>query len=357
MIAVGSYTESYGSFRAKGDGISTLHLSGKGSFRRTGSMFLPNPSYLRHSAQHQRTIATIETPDDRAALVALQLTSRGPRLQACAHVPVAGHLPCHIDFHPSGRWVAGACYGTGEVFVQGLSGRGEFDEEARSVIHRSGRGPHPLRQDRSHPHGANFSPDGLWLLVPDLGTDELAAYPFNPANGKTGTPRVWRAPPGSGPRTVAFSKCGRRMLLVSELSSEVSLLKWDEGKICEFDRRSAREPSIPTTNSENTSAGLKMHPDGLHAGVTNRGDDSISIFRLDAGNGTLQQALTFPSGGKKPRDLGFSPCGRWLVAANQDSDNCVLFEISLTARPVVQRMDEVTIRSPSNICFVTDEQH
>ncbi|MDE0303809.1 MAG: beta-propeller fold lactonase family protein [Albidovulum sp.] len=355
-LAVGSYTESYGDFRARGNGISIVDLSDEGAFRHAGSMFLPNPSYLRHSEIHDRVYATIETPDSRAALASLELPRPGARLRVSARISVEGRLPCHIDLHPLGRWIACACYDTGNVLVKALSDRGDFDPHSGGEILRTGSGPHPVRQTKSHPHGANFSPDGRWLLVPDLGTDELAAYPFDPHTGAFGMPLTWRAPAGSGPRTLAFSNCGHSIALVSELSSEVSSLQWRNGAVEERTRLSSRGSAEASNGTSNTASGLRMHPDGIHFGVANRGDDSISIFRLEPRTGSIQRRLTFPSGGRKPRDFGFSPCGRWLVSANQDSDSCILFEVDFQSVPVVQRVAMVAVRSPSSVCFLSDRQ-
>ncbi len=355
-LAVGSYTESYGDFRACGNGISVIELSEDGAFEHIGSATLPNPSYLRHSESHRRVYATLETPDDRAALVSLELPRAGAWLRVSARIPIEGRLPCHIDLHPSGQWIACACYGTGTVLVRGLSESGDLDARSGGEILRTGSGPHPVRQTRSHPHGAYFSPDGRWLLVPDLGTDQLAAYPFDHRTGACGVPLTWQAPPGSGPRTLAFSGCGQAILLVSELSSEVSSLQWRDDTIKEMARLTSRGASETSGTTDNTASGLRMHPDGVHFGVTNRGDDSISIFRLDSRTGSIKRRLTFPCGGRKPRDFGFSPCGRWLVSANQDSDSCILFAASFLPEPTVRRIAGVVVRSPSSICFLADRK-
>ena len=356
LIAVGAYTEAYGDFRAQGDGVTVVRLSAGGKLDPVDSARFPNPSYLAHSPAHDRLFATIETLDDRAAILALETPRQGHRLNITGDARITGRLPCHIDLHRQGTWIACACYDSGDVFVRGISPTGEIEPVTGDRVLRKGRGLHPVRQTKAHPHGAVFSPDGCWLLVPDLGTDEVAAYPFDASAGMLGRERTWRAPPGSGPRTLAFSRHRHHIMLVSELSSEVSLLEWHDGAINERERVSSRDPAALSKQTENTASGLGLHPDGIHFGVTNRGDDSISIFRMHARDGSLERCLTFPSGGRKPRDFGFSPCGRWLVAANQDSDSCVLFEVSLLSVPIVRMMAQVVVRSPSSVSFLPGRQ-
>ena len=229
LFAVGSYTEAYGGFRARGTGVSIFCLSGGGGLKRVHSLALPNPSYLVHSTYHDVLYATIETLDSRAALVALETGRRDGRLRIAGSSRIAGRLPCHIDLHPQGRWIASACYDSGHVLVRQISDCGEIESNSGDQVKRLGYGPHPIRQRKSHPHGAVFSPDGYWLVVPDLGTDEIAAYPFDASFGKLAEPTIWRAPSGSGPRTLAFTHCGNHIILTSELSSEVSLLRWQAG--------------------------------------------------------------------------------------------------------------------------------
>ncbi len=356
LITVGSYTEAFGEFRAQGEGITVVRFSTGGKFEFVDSACLPNPSYLAYSPAHDRLFATVETPDDRAAIVAIETPRQGRRLNIVGNVRITGRLPCHIDLHPQGTWIACACYDSGDVIVREISPTGKIDPGTGDRVLRKGRGPHPVRQTKAHPHGAVFSPDGCWLLVPDLGTDELAAYLFDASAGMLGRALTWQAPPQSGPRTIAFSQNCRQIILVSELSSEVSLLEWHDGAINECERVSSRDPAALSKRTDNTASGLRMHPDGIHFGVTNRGDDSISIFRMHARDRSLERCLTFPSGGKKPRDFGFSPCGRWLLAANQDSDSCVLFEIGFLSVPIVKKLAKVVVRSPSSVCFLSDRQ-
>jgi 6-phosphogluconolactonase len=70
-----------------------------------------------------------------------------------------------------------------------------------------------------------------------------------------------------------------------------------------------------------------VHPDGKFLYTSNRGPDTIAIFRIDAGKGTLTAVERVPTQGKTPRNFAIDPTGGYLFAANQDSDNVVLFRI------------------------------
>jgi len=323
LLVIGSYTEPYGPFRAVGEGVSLMCLSPDGTISLLDRLALPNPSYLR-PAGLQRLYATLETNDERAGIATIALDEkRRLRLQHISASP--GAIPCHLDMHPGGRWLACACYGSGHVFTRPITSEGSLTDGGMA-IRREGHSVNPERQNTAHPHAVRFSPDGNWLVVPDLGTDEIVSYPFDATSGtiSEAQARRWIAPPGSGPRLVLFSRDGRHLLAVKEIASEISSLAWDAGFLTEVCSASGL---IGAFSGSNTTAGLRWHPDGRTFAVSNRGADTIAMFRFDADDGSIVPLGAVPSGGAKPRDFEFTPCGRWLIAANQNGDSLVVYAV------------------------------
>jgi len=77
----------------------------------------------------------------------------------------------------------------------------------------------------------------------------------------------------------------------------------------------------------NTCAAIRLSPDGKFIYASNRGDDSIAVFRIKEDSAGLILAGIYPTKGKTPRDFAFSPDGRFLYAANQDSDSIEVFSV------------------------------
>ena len=46
---------------------------------------------------------------------------------------------------------------------------------------------------------------------------------------------------------------------------------------------------------------------------------------MDAASGRLRPVGHVPTGGRTPRHFTIDPTGRWLLAANQDSDSVTVF--------------------------------
>ena len=75
-------------------------------------------------------------------------------------------------------------------------------------------------------------------------------------------------------------------------------------------------------------AEIEVHPSGKFLYASNRGDgNSISIFAIDPGKGTLTPIEITSTQGKTPRSFAIDPTGTLLFAANQQSNNIVIFRI------------------------------
>jgi 6-phosphogluconolactonase len=104
---------------------------------------------------------------------------------------------------------------------------------------------------------------------------------------------------------------------------------------------------------------VKLHPSGRTLAVSSRFDDSISVFSISRGGAgsetgeaaVLSLADRFSCRGKTPRDITFSPDGRQLFIANQDSHNisCRNFSPS-SGMPAEGWAGEVSTGSP--VCIV-----
>ncbi|MBS7699316.1 MULTISPECIES: lactonase family protein [unclassified Chelatococcus] len=347
-FAVGSFTESYGDFRAAGEGVSLVRLGEDGHLALVDCLRdLPNPSYLKPLG-NGRFLAALEVDDARSGIATVAADCEMGRLRLVHRRPVPGRVLCHLDLDPTGRWLAGACYGSGHVLTRGIDADGLVADEG-SMVQRHGHSVHPLRQTVPHPHAARFSPDGGWIVVPDLGTDEVACYPVNDGRLTSTPPLVWHAPAGSGPRLVRFSRDGRHVVLVHELASEGSSLSFRDGRLEETARVSTLRTPFP---GENTAAGLHWHPTRSIFAVSNRGAHTIAFFEFDDATGAIAPWFDMPSGGDKPRDFAFSPCGRWVITANQNDDSVMVWEIDWQEGRGYRTHFRLDVGTPSCVLFL-----
>jgi 6-phosphogluconolactonase len=75
------------------------------------------------------------------------------------------------------------------------------------------------------------------------------------------------------------------------------------------------------------AAEVETSPDGRFLYASNRGHDSLAVFRIDAESGRLTAAAHVAVGGKTPRHFTIDPSGRWLLAGHQGSGTIAVFRL------------------------------
>lgn len=220
----------------------------------------------------------------------------------------------------------------------------------------AGSGAVPDRQEAPHAHHAAVVCGGTRALVADLGNDRVAQFVIGAGGALEPNPAGAAAafPPGSGPRHLAVSPCGRAAYVVCELSNTlVSCALSGDGVL----RVVGGVSTLPAgyAGPASWAAAVRVSACGRHVWVTNRGADSIATFAVAAGSPERLDDARPPAfsdaGGKSPRDICVTPCGRWMLAACQDSHRVSVFAIDAENGSLSPR-GGVDVPSPVSVCFV-----
>ena len=94
------------------------------------------------------------------------------------------------------------------------------------------------------------------------------------------------------------------------------------------------------------TAEVQVHPSGKFVYGSNRGHDSIAIFRVDPATGKLTAAGHQSTLGKNPRNFALDPTGSFLLAENQDSDSIVVFRIDPETGGLTQVGEPIAVPMP-----------
>ena len=105
-------------------------------------------------------------------------------------------------------------------------------------------------------------------------------------------------------------------------------------------------------NGVNTTAEVCVHPNGRFVYVSNRGHESIAIFRIDSATGKLTAAGHAPVLGVQPRNFNIDPSGRFMIVVNQETENVVLFWIDSNTGGLTPTGQEFQIPTPVCVRFV-----
>jgi 6-phosphogluconolactonase len=177
LIFVGSYG------KADQPGIHVFGFdAGVGTLQpRTTYAGIANPSFLILHPKSCCLYAVSEASEGN--IWAFRFDRRSGALEPINRQPSGGSAPCHLVVDDSGSWLIVSNYGSGTVGVLPLADNGALGEPTHLVQHH-GHGAHPKRQEVAHAHSAAFAPDGRFVLVADLGIDQIVAYAFDAVKGK-----------------------------------------------------------------------------------------------------------------------------------------------------------------------------
>jgi 6-phosphogluconolactonase len=288
------------------------------------------PTFLVHSQDKKMiySVNELETYQGKpgGAVTSFVVEQGGLKLAEVNQVPSLGGAPCHIAVDSTGRCVFVANYfgGSAASFLVGEGGR---LSEAVSFFQYSGTGPDKGRQEGPHAHRVTLSPDERFLMVNDLGLDVIHVYTLDTKTAKLTLhdPPAWKAPtPGSGPRALRFHPNGKWAYCVTEMKSTVCVLRWDAAKgVLETVQEISLLPAGHT--GETGAADIVLDHAGRFAYAANRLDDFLVTFTVSDADGKLTLVERSSCGGKVPRHLALDKTERWLLVANQETDNISVF--------------------------------
>lgn len=275
------------------------------------------------------------------------------KLTLLNHKPSYGNGPCHISTDQTGKLVFISNYVEGNLVVFPLSADGSLGECADS-IRFTGKGTHKERQEKPHIHSATPSPDNRFLLVADLGTDRIYSFEINLNSGHL-TPAqkpYTEVKPGSGPRHFTFHPDGKHAYLAEELTSSVASFSWQKktGKLELTEDQVLALP--PGFNGVNSSADIHTDASGKFLMMSNRGHESISLYAIEK-NGKIKLLKTVNTEGQKPRNFLVDEKNEFVLVANQDTDNMVLFKWRVKEGELTSAGLQVKVPSPVCLKMLT----
>jgi 6-phosphogluconolactonase len=284
-----------------------------------------NPSFLAVHPNRRFLYAVNE--NNTGAVSAFSIDAATGKLTLLNSAPSRGSGPCHLAVDHSGKYLFIANYGSGSIAVLPIHDDGSLGEASAFVQH-AGSSVNRQRQGGPHAHCVTQSPDGRFLLVEDLGLDQVVVYRFDASKGTLtpNDPPFAKLPPGTGPRHLAFANNGRFAYVLAEMFNNVTAFRYDaaRGSLDPFQTVSTLPADFKGTSY---GAEIAVHPNGKFLYASNRGHDSIAVFAIDAAKGTLTALDRVPTQGKTPRSFAIDPTGAYLFAAHQDSDSIVVFRI------------------------------
>ena len=351
FVYFGTYTKGVDS--SKGIYRSALDLE-------TGKLSDPvlaaearNPSFL-DIHPNGRFLYAVSESGGTGSVSAYAIDAASGALKLLNQQPSGGAGPCHVGIDHAGKNVLVANYGSGSASVIPIQSSGRLAKPTGFVQHE-GSSLNPRRQKGPHAHSINVSPDNRFVFVADLGIDKIMIYRLDIEKGTitANSPSFAKLRPGAGPRHFAFGPNGMYAYVINELNCTVTAFAYAStlGALTEIQTITTLPEAYDGPNT-NACAEIRVHPSGKFLYGSNRGHDSIAVYRIDPAKGMLTFVEHETADIKTPRNFNIEPGGKFCLVANQGKDSVVVFRINQKTGTLDPTEHKISIARPVCIRFL-----
>ncbi|WDF69464.1 lactonase family protein [Sphingobacterium oryzagri] len=306
-----------------------------------------DPSFLSRSKDGKMVYAVKERDDSTASLSAFAFNGDG--LSFVNTLPTDGGAPCHVVVSKKYPLALVSNYSGGSLSVFKLEDNGALGAQIQH-IQQEGTGPNKDRQEASHVHSAFFSADEKHVFVQNLGTDKITIYRVEKEKDtyKLSEESQIATPAGGGPRHLVLDAKEKNLYVLLEMTAQIAHYT-KEGNTWKLqDTVSINDAAFA---GKNGAAEIKFSPDFKFIYASNRGDaNSIALFQVDK-NGNLHQSKVYSTNGKEPRNFNISPDGRFLLVANQSTDDITVFKRDVRTGELTDTAKSIAVPTPVCIIF------
>lgn len=335
-LIIGTYTNNNAS---KGIYVYDFNAA-NGEAREISSAKAGNPSYQAVDKKGNFIYSVNES--DEGKISAFKYNRSAGSLSLVNQQSNNGSAPCYVSIDKTGKWLFAGNYSSGNLTVHPIASNGSIGI-IQQVVQHSGSGPNKGRQESAHVHCTYMSPDNRFLYVPDLGIDRVMIYPFNAQTGRLDTVQsnAITIPAGGGPRHIVFTKNGKFGYIIEELS----------GAITAVVRKGNQHAILQQINNlpaqyNGASADIHLSPDERFLYTSHRGNSTIQIHKIDSQTGRLSFIAEQSTNGNFPRNFTIHPSGKWLLAANQKSNDITIFKRNVQTGLLADTQQRISVPAP-----------
>lgn len=257
-----------------------------------------------------------------------------------------GAAPCYISVDSQKHLVFTANYHLATINVFSYDENGKLTFITNDT--HEGHGPR-AEQDQAHPHFFDETPSGN-LVSCDLGIDAVDFYKLD--GDKLKHLARYQMENGFGTRHLVFSPDGKTMYIVGELSSQVNVARLNENT-WKFEDVATYKTIPDDFSDHNGAAAIRISKDGKFIYISNRGHDSIIVFKvLDDGKLELVQRISVF--GSFPRDFNWDKDEKYLVVANQNTNNATLYRRNSETGNLTPIQKDIPVPEATRVLFEED---
>lgn len=296
---------------------------------------IQNPSFIAYSPNKKYLYAVSESLGGSVSSFEIQ---ENGQLQFLNKVDSNGKDPCHISLNKQGNKAVVSNYSGGTASIFSIARDGKLNEASQIFDFNTAN-------RKSHAHSAQFFRDDLFIA--DLGMNTLYQYQLKNNSYELISPEVLKMEGNPGPRHFAITKTGQFIYIINEYGSTVTSVKKTDTGFEQIDYDSTLDENY---KGKNSCADIHLSKNELYLYGSNRGENSIVVYKRNKINGTIEKIQTMPVHGDWPRNFTLDPTGKFLLVANQRSHNITVFRIDAPTGKL-SFLNEVKVPSPVCLLF------
>lgn len=310
---------------------------------------VPKPSWLRF-AENGSLMTTSQPSGDGAfgEIISFAVDTDGKLTPQCG-ASTGGQNAVAFDVRDGVVVAANYISGSAASFQFSLGGL--LTPETLANFDAAEHGPDTKRQDHSYAHDATFSPCGNFVFINDLGCDRIRILKVDRPSGKLSAHGAWLATPGDGPRHLAVHPNGVWVYNINEMGCTIDQLAWDAttGTLTTLSTVRTLPPGVSKVDVRACEVVFGKGLRFLYA--SNRVHEDFVVYAIHPETGGLLEVQRMANPGKESRHIAIDPTGRWLLSANQATDEVLVFPIDEATGFLQPTVSGAAVKSPSCILF------
>ena len=320
---IGTYT------KGKSEGIYRINFNTmSGDIEKSNLAYkIENPTYLC-SDPEKHILYSVCKIDGKAGISSFKYWKEKNDLYLINYNLPEEKQPCHVSLSSNKQMLISSNYHENKMIVYNILDGLILNYPL--VGSHTGNNTNTLGQGTPHIHCSMFTHDKKYILSIDLGIDKMVVSTLEDNKLIEQKHLNFSFPSGAGPRHITYSKTGRFYYVLSELTSEIFVLKYHSNSKIPFENIQTLSSLPKNYSGKKSGAAIRIHNNNKFLYTSDRGNNSLSLFYIDQNNGILKHINTISCNGDSPRDIQLDPTGKFLLSANENSDNISIFSIDQT---------------------------
>jgi len=318
---IGTYTKN------KSKGIYRINFNiTSGNIEKSNLAYkIENPTYLAIDKDRHIIYSTCKI-DEKSGVSSFKYWQEEDKLHLINCTLSEEKPPCHISISNKKQVLISSNYHENKMLVYNtLDG---LILNSPILDSHSGCSTNISRQEKPHIHCSMFTADEKYILSIDLGIDKIILSTLEDNKLVQKNDLSYSFPAGTGPRHITYSKVNPFYYVLSELTSEIFVFKYNSKSEIPFENIQTLSSLPKNYTGEKSGAAVRVHKNNKFLYTSDRGNNSLSLFFINQDDGKLKYIDTFSCNGNSPRDFQLDPTGNFLLCANESSDNISIFSIN-----------------------------